>query len=127
MGAAMQDSDIGQGQAVKDAITIGWEKAFAEVDVVVTPSTPAPPPLVSEQTYQLRGGVTNADIPNIALNGPMNLGGVPSLSLPCGKVDGLSVNASLTAAKGRDATLLSLGKALEAAFDGEFAHRIAGV
>jgi Asp-tRNA(Asn)/Glu-tRNA(Gln) amidotransferase A subunit family amidase len=58
---------------------------------------------------------------------PMNLGGVPSLSLPCGKVDGLGVNVSLTAAKGRDATVLSLGEALEAAFDGEFAHRIAGV
>ena len=126
MGAAMQESDIEQGRAVKEEITSGWEKAFAEVDVVVTPSTPAPPPLVSEQTYRLRGGVTNADIPNIALNGPMNLGGVPSLSLPCGKVDGFSVNVSLTAAKWRDATVLSLGEALEAAFDGEYAHRIAG-
>ena len=40
---------------------------------------------------------------------------------------GLSVNVSLTAARGRDATVLSLGEALEAAFDGEFANRIAGV
>jgi aspartyl-tRNA(Asn)/glutamyl-tRNA(Gln) amidotransferase subunit A len=127
LGAAMQDTDIEQGRAVRDAITTGWEKAFAEVDVVVTPATPAPPPLISEQSYRLRGGVTTADIPNIALNGPMNLGGVPSLSLPCGRVDGLSVNVSLTAAKGRDATVLSLGEALEVAFDGVFAHRIAGV
>ena len=127
LGAAMQDSDIEQGWAIKDAITIGWEKAFAEVDVVVTPTTPAPPPLISEQTYRLGGAVTNADLPNIALNGPMNLGGVPSLSLPCGRVDDLSVNVSLTAAKGRDATVLSLGEALEAALDGEFANRIAAV
>jgi aspartyl-tRNA(Asn)/glutamyl-tRNA(Gln) amidotransferase subunit A len=125
LGAAMQESDIEQGRAVRDAISIGWEKVFTEVDVVITPTTPAPPPLISEQTYQLRGGVTNADLPNIALNGPMNLGGVPSLSLPCGKADGFSVNVTLTAARGRDAIVLSLGEALEVAFDGEFANRIA--
>jgi aspartyl-tRNA(Asn)/glutamyl-tRNA(Gln) amidotransferase subunit A len=125
LGAAMQDGDIEQGRDIRDAISTGWEKVFAEVDVVVTPSTPAPPPLVSEPTYRLGSGVTNVDLPNIALNGPMNLGGVPSLSVPCGKVDGFSVNVSLTAAKGRDATVLSLGEALEAAFDGEYAHRIA--
>jgi hypothetical protein len=31
---------------------------------------------------------------------------------------------TLTAARGRDAIVLSLGEALEAAFDGEFANRI---
>jgi aspartyl-tRNA(Asn)/glutamyl-tRNA(Gln) amidotransferase subunit A len=125
LGASMQESDIEQGRAVREAISIGWEKVFAEVDVVITPTTPAPPPLISEQTYQLRGGVTNADLPNIALNGPMNLGGVPSLSLPCGEADGLSVNVTLTAARGRDAVVLSLGEALETAFGGEYANRVA--
>jgi aspartyl-tRNA(Asn)/glutamyl-tRNA(Gln) amidotransferase subunit A len=126
LGAAMQETDIEQGRAVREAISVGWEKAFAEVDVAITPTTPAPPPLISEQTYRLRGGVTNADVPNIALNGPMNLAGVPSLSLPCGKTpDGVTVNVTLTAAKGRDAVVLSLGEALEAALGGEFANRIA--
>jgi aspartyl-tRNA(Asn)/glutamyl-tRNA(Gln) amidotransferase subunit A len=126
LGAAMQEADIEQGRAVMEAVTVGWEKAFTEVDIVITPTTPAPPPLIAEQTYQLRGGATNAELPNIALNGPMNLGGVPSLSLPCGKApDGLTVNMTLTAARGGDAVLLSLGEALEAAFNGEFANRIA--
>jgi aspartyl-tRNA(Asn)/glutamyl-tRNA(Gln) amidotransferase subunit A len=126
LGAAMQKSDIEQGWAVREAVNTGWEKAFTEVDLVVTPTTPAPPPLISEQTYRLRGGVTNADLPNIALNGPMNLGGVPALSLPCGKMpNGLTANMTLTAAKGRDALVLSLGEALEAALGGEFANRIA--
>jgi hypothetical protein len=39
--------------------------------------------------------------------------------------DGLTLNMTLTAAKGRDAVVLSLGEALETAFDGEFANRIA--
>jgi aspartyl-tRNA(Asn)/glutamyl-tRNA(Gln) amidotransferase subunit A len=123
----MKERDIEQGLAVKEAISTGWEKAFAEVDVVVTPTTPAPPPLVSEQTYRLPRGEANADIPNIALNGPMNLGGVPAVSLPCGRAGSLSVSVTLTAARGRDGVVLSLGEALEAALDGRLANRVADI
>lgn len=128
LGAEMSEEDRAHGAALRDSVRAGWDDVFRDVDVVLTPTLPAPPALVSEKIVELPSGVASADLSYIALNGPMNLGGVPSLSLPCGSTnEGWSVGLSLTAARGRDATVLGIGAALEAALDGAFANRVAPI
>ena len=128
LGAQMSDEDRARGETIKDAITAGWADAFSEADVVVTPTLPGPPALISEKTVALPSGIASADLAYIALNAPMNLGGVPCLSLPCGETaEGWTVNASLTAARGGDALVLAVGAALEAALDGAYSNRVASL
>jgi aspartyl-tRNA(Asn)/glutamyl-tRNA(Gln) amidotransferase subunit A len=125
LGAQMSDEDRAQGESTRQAIVAGWADAFSEVDVVITPTLPGPPALVSEKTVELPSGIASADLSYIGLNAPMNLGGVPCLSLPCGETsEGWTVSASLSAARGGDGLVLALGDAIEAALDGAYANRV---
>ena len=126
LGAQMSDDDRAGAVETHAAVATAWAEAFTEVDVVVTPTLPAPPALVTEKIVELPSGVGSADLAYIALNAPMNLGGVPCITLPCGETaEGWAVGASLTAARGNDAVALAAAEALEAALDGAFANRIA--
>lgn len=126
LGAQMDDAERARGAEARVAVRAGWDEAFEQVDVVVTPTLPAPPALISEKTVALPSGVASADLSYIALNAPMNLGGVPCLTMPCGETtDGWSVGVSLTAARGGDATILALAAELERVLDGAYANRIA--
>jgi aspartyl-tRNA(Asn)/glutamyl-tRNA(Gln) amidotransferase subunit A len=128
LGAEMSDEDRAQGESIREAIVAGWAEAFTQVDVVVTPTLPGPPALISEKTVELPSGIASADLAYIGLNSPMNLGGVPCLSLPCGETsEGWTVSLSLTAARDRDGVALAVGAALEAALDGAYANRIASL
>jgi aspartyl-tRNA(Asn)/glutamyl-tRNA(Gln) amidotransferase subunit A len=121
----MSDEDRAEAAAASAAIRRGWDDVFADVDVVLTPTLPAPPALVSEKTVELPSGTASADISYIALNAPMNHGGVPSLSMPCGVTsEGWSVGLSITAARGRDALVLAVAAMLENLLDGAYANRI---
>jgi aspartyl-tRNA(Asn)/glutamyl-tRNA(Gln) amidotransferase subunit A len=128
LGAEMSDEDRARGAAQRAAIIAGWDAAFSQVDVVLTPTLPGPPALIAEPTVELPSGPASADLAYIALNAPMNLGGVPSLALPCGETgEGWAVSSSLTAARGGDDVVLALGAALETALDGAYANRIAPI
>jgi aspartyl-tRNA(Asn)/glutamyl-tRNA(Gln) amidotransferase subunit A len=122
----MPEDERARADAARAEVSAGWAEAFAGVDVVATPTLPAPPALISEKTVALPSGIASADLSYIALNAPMNLGGVPCLTLPCGETgEGWAVGLSLTAARGADATVLALGAELETILDGAYANRIA--
>jgi aspartyl-tRNA(Asn)/glutamyl-tRNA(Gln) amidotransferase subunit A len=126
LGAEMSDADRARAAEARVTVRAGWDQAFDEVDVVVTPTLPAPPALIAEKTVSLPSGIASADLSYIALNAPMNLGGVPCLTLPCGETnEGWTVGLSLSAARGADATVLTLGAELERLLDGAYANRVA--
>lgn len=126
LGATMGTEELQQGEAARRASVAAWDEAFAEVDVIVTPTASAPPPTIAEQTVTLPSGSHHADTANIAMNGPMNLGGVPALSLPCCELSsGMTASVTLSAARGNDEAVLAVGRALEQALDGAYANRIA--
>ena len=126
MGAALTREDLGRAEQVRTVLRRSWGEVFADVDVLLTPTLPAPPPRIANLTIELPSGATGAELPYLTWNAPMNLGGVPSLSLPCGDTrDRMPLSVSLTAARGRDAVVISLGEAFEAATEGAFAHRVA--
>ena len=83
------------------------------VDVLLTPTTPTP---------AFRAGDKLDDPVAMYLADifvcPANLAGVPAVSLPAGRSDGLPVGAQLIAPYGADAELLGLALALDGAVDG---------
>ena len=105
-----------QAEMARSAIITGFDKVFDEVDVVVTPTLPG----VARKQGEAK------DLPNVALNGPMNLTGLPALSIPVGKTpSGMTVSLTLTSKKDADDVVLSLGEALESALGGAYANRTA--
>ncbi|MEZ5100122.1 MAG: amidase family protein [Thermoleophilia bacterium] len=101
--AAARDA-LGRARAAaRDAVTA------ARVELVAGPTTPIPPPPLGEpDPTRVAGRNTRV------FNGL----GWPSLSLPCGRADGLPVGLMLSAPAGRDRELLAATLAVEAAVAG---------
>ena len=126
LGRNTTAEDRRRAEEVQAAVVTDWQRAFGEVDVVVTPTLPGPPAPADTLLVELPSGHTAAELAYLRTNAPMNLGGVPSLSLPCGKLPGgLTTNMSLTAGRGRDEAALAAGLAFERATSGVYANRIA--
>jgi AtzE family amidohydrolase len=97
---------------------------FADVDVVVTPTTPFPAPLIGQQTIEIGG----AQVPMRPLIGlytqPISFIGLPALSVPVSGIGALPLGVQLIAAPWRESALLRVAAALEA--DGVVRAAIAG-
>lgn len=104
-----------------------WASVFEDIDVLVTPTIPSLPPPIEELEIRLPRDISHADVAFGRLCGPMNLVGVPCLSLPCGQAGDLTVNLSLTAAPGRDDIVLALGAAFENETDRTWVDRVAAL
>jgi aspartyl-tRNA(Asn)/glutamyl-tRNA(Gln) amidotransferase subunit A len=116
---------LAEARALGEGAKARWEALFDQVDVILTPTLPALPPAVGADTISLPSGPTETDSVLGRFNGAMNLAGLPCLSLPCGEVGVLTVNMSLTASAGNDASVLALGRAFELATDERWVGRVA--
>ncbi|HEX5580396.1 MAG TPA: Asp-tRNA(Asn)/Glu-tRNA(Gln) amidotransferase subunit GatA [Gemmatimonadaceae bacterium] len=117
LSAGYYDAYYRKAQSVRALIAEDFRRVFSQgVDVLFTPTTPTP-------AFTL--GAT-ADPYEMYLNdiftATANLAGVPALSLPIGRVDGLPVGGQLIAAHFDEARMLGAAFALESAL-GEEAHR----
>jgi aspartyl-tRNA(Asn)/glutamyl-tRNA(Gln) amidotransferase subunit A len=89
---------------VRTIITRGFENAFENCDAILSPVTPGPAFKIGEKCDDpLQMYLT--DIYTVSAN----LAGIPGLSVPCGKAQGLPVGAQFMAPKWREDILLKLG------------------
>ena len=90
-------------------------KTFSRVDVLVTPTTPIPPPKASELPAKFEDVMANDGL--MFRNArPFNLSGLPTISIPCGFTKaGLPIGLQLSAAPWREATVIRLAHAYEQA------------
>ena len=87
------------------------EKMFAEVDVIVTPTSPIAPFKLGEKTNDPLQ-MYLADIYTVT----GSLAGVPGISVPCGKISGkLPVGLQIFGPAFGEATVLQLAHAFEQA------------
>ncbi len=111
LSAGYYDAYYGSAQKVRTLIQQDFAGAFAEVDVIATPSAP---------TTAFRLGEKVDDPLQMYLNDvttiPANLAGVPGISIPAGLAaeDGLPVGVQFLAPAREDARLYRVGAALEA-------------
>ncbi|MEV7630936.1 Asp-tRNA(Asn)/Glu-tRNA(Gln) amidotransferase subunit GatA [Microbacterium sp. NPDC089318] len=112
LSAGYYDAYYGSAQKVRTLIQRDFDTAFAQVDVIATPSAP---------TTAFRIGEKIDDPLQMYLNDlttiPANLAGVPGISIPSGLApeDGLPVGIQFLAPAHEDARLYRVGAALEAA------------
>ena len=110
LSAGYYDAYYGSAQKVRTLIQRDFDAAFAQVDVLATPSAPTTAfPLGSKVDDPLAMYLN--DLTTI----PANLAGVPGISLPSGLApeDGLPVGIQFMAPAREDARLYTVGAALE--------------
>ena len=100
-----------KAQNQRRALQAAYDTVLEQVDVLVMPTTP----LVA-QRYEANQSVKdnlNFGWTMLGNTAPFNMTGHPSLSVPCGKSDGLPVGLMLTGRHFEDGTLLRVGHAFE--------------
>jgi aspartyl-tRNA(Asn)/glutamyl-tRNA(Gln) amidotransferase subunit A len=114
LSAGYYDAYYGSAQKVRTLIQQDFAQAFEKVDVLISPSTPTTAfPLGAKMEDPL--AMWAGDVTTI----PVNLAGIPGMSLPMGlsAEDGLPVGLQVMAPAYQDARLYEVGATIERLFE----------
>lgn len=109
LSAGYYDAYYRQGQKVRSLIQQDFNKVFADVDVILTPTSPTPAFKIGEK-LQDPLAMYLSDILTI----PANLAGIPAISIPCGfSKAGLPIGLQLMAKPFAEGMLFRVADAFE--------------
>jgi aspartyl-tRNA(Asn)/glutamyl-tRNA(Gln) amidotransferase subunit A len=119
LSAGYYDAYYGSAQKVRTLISRDFDRAFEQVDVLVSPTTPTTAFPIGERVDDPMA-MYLADLCTI----PSPLAGNAAMSLPCGLApeDGLPVGLQIIAPAQADDRLYRVGAAAEAAFQARWGH-----
>jgi aspartyl-tRNA(Asn)/glutamyl-tRNA(Gln) amidotransferase subunit A len=115
LSAGYYEAYYGQAQKVRTVIKEEFAAAFADYDVLVSPTSPTVAFKLGEKTENPLA-MYLADVLTI----PPNMAGLPGLSIPCGLSEGLPVGLQLIGPQFSENLLFRVGHALERAIEFDF-------
>lgn len=111
LSAGYYEAYYGQAQKVRTLIVEDFQRAFSEFDVLASPTSP---------TVAFKLGERVADPLQMYLSDictiPVNLAGLPGISVPCGLAGGLPVGLQIIGPAFEEETILRAAYAFEQAF-----------
>jgi aspartyl-tRNA(Asn)/glutamyl-tRNA(Gln) amidotransferase subunit A len=110
LSAGYYDAYYGTAQRVRTLIRREFDQAFADVDLIATPASPTVAFPIGERIDD-PWAMYACDL----LTVPVNLAGLPGISLPCGLSEGLPVGMQLIGSAFSENRILAAGHALEGA------------
>jgi aspartyl-tRNA(Asn)/glutamyl-tRNA(Gln) amidotransferase subunit A len=121
LSAGYYDAYYGSAQKVRTLIQRDFASAFAQADVLVSPSAPTTAFKLGEKIDDPLAMYLN-DVTTI----PANLAGIPGMGLPAGLApeDGLPVGIQIMAPAREDARLYKLGATLERLLEEKWGHTL---
>ncbi|MEO8276765.1 MAG: Asp-tRNA(Asn)/Glu-tRNA(Gln) amidotransferase subunit GatA [Thermoanaerobaculia bacterium] len=123
LSAGYYDAYYGRAQGSRRALRAQFSRAFADVDLIATPTTPGGAFALGERTSDPLA-MYLSDI----FTTPANLAGLPAIAIPCGLDDtGMPLSLQLMAAPFAEAGLLRAARAFERDFPWSFAPVLPGV
>ncbi len=122
LSSGYYDAYYKKAQKVRTLIKQDFENVFEKYDVVVGPTTPTPAFKVGENISDPLTMYAN-DILTI----PMNLAGVPAISVPCGLVDGLPAGLQIIGKAFDESTIYRVAHAYEQAAGWKMVPELEGV
>ncbi len=109
LSSGYYDAYYKKAEAVRAVVAAEFAEIFTKVDVLAAPVSPHPAFPIGKQVNDPLA-MYKEDV----LAAPLNIGGVPGLSVPCGFVDGLPVGLQLITARFEEARLLQVAAAYQA-------------
>ncbi|MBX3113108.1 MAG: Asp-tRNA(Asn)/Glu-tRNA(Gln) amidotransferase subunit GatA [Fimbriimonadaceae bacterium] len=114
LSAGYYDAYYHRAQQVRGMMTEEFENAYKDLDFIISPTSPIVAPPLGGITDQM--ALKALDLCTI----PANMGGFPSISIPCGLAYDLPVGFQLTGPIMSDERLLQASYAIEQAFGREY-------
>jgi aspartyl-tRNA(Asn)/glutamyl-tRNA(Gln) amidotransferase subunit A len=108
LSAGYYDAYYLKAQKVRTIIKQDYQKAFAKYDAVISPTSPTPPFKFGDKVNDPLS-MYLSDIATI----PVNLAGVPGISIPCGLANGLPVGLQIVTDAFQEEKLLQIANAFE--------------
>ncbi len=108
LSSGYYDSYYLRAQKVRTLIRKDFEKAFQEVDVILTPTSPFTAFKIGERAKSALS-MYLADIFTVSVN----LAGLPALSMPCGEIQGLPVGLQIIGKSFREDEIFKIGSFFE--------------
>jgi len=108
LSAGYYDAYYLRAQKVRTLVKQDFEKAFEKFDVLITPTSPTPAFKIGEKIDDPLK-MYLSDIYTV----PVNLAGLPAISIPCGSVDGLPVGLQIIGKHFDEETILRVAKVYE--------------
>lgn len=112
LSSGYYDAYYKKAQKVRTLIKKDFEDVFANYDVIIGPTTPTPAFKIGEKTSDPLTMYAN-DILTI----PVNLAGVPGISVPCGFANGLPLGLQIIGKHFDESTVYRVAHAFEQATD----------
>ncbi len=117
-GLFLSAADYLAAQRARAFLTREVISAFASVDVLLVPSTPAPAAPIAEGSMEAARASLAMSAQYTRCTNPFNLTGLPALSVPCGVTrDGLPVGLQIVGRPFEDTTVLWVGHAYQCLTD----------
>ncbi len=108
LSAGYKDAYYEKALKVRSLIKNDFTEAFNDVDLIITPTCPTLPFKIGEKTDDPLS-MYLSDVFTVTAN----LAGIPALSMPCGKIDGLPVGIQVMGRHFEENTILEAGKTFE--------------
>ncbi|MBI2552543.1 Asp-tRNA(Asn)/Glu-tRNA(Gln) amidotransferase subunit GatA [Candidatus Uhrbacteria bacterium] len=108
LSAGYADAYYKKAQAVRTLVKRDFDEAFLKVDCIATPTTPTPAWLIGEKMDDPLS-MYLADIYTVSAN----IAGIPGISVPCGKAQGLPVGLQILAPQLREDVVFRVAGAYE--------------
>jgi aspartyl-tRNA(Asn)/glutamyl-tRNA(Gln) amidotransferase subunit A len=99
----------------RDRLRTELESLLRDYDALVTPTTAVPAPLRGTAEVRVASGMVPTREAALGLTSPFSFVGLPAISLPAGRVEGLPGSLQVVGARDGDAALLALSRWLESA------------
>jgi aspartyl-tRNA(Asn)/glutamyl-tRNA(Gln) amidotransferase subunit A len=113
-GRALPATDYIQAQRLRRKLRAEFAALWADVDCLLTPTTPNLPPRTGEQVVQLEKDEEDVRLATTRFVRSVNLLGLPALSMPCGlSSSGLPIGLQIIAPEFQEQRVFRVAAALE--------------
>jgi aspartyl-tRNA(Asn)/glutamyl-tRNA(Gln) amidotransferase subunit A len=114
-GAKIAATEYIRAMASATRLRAAWGALFTSIDVLFTPSTPTPAPLIGQNAIRVGGREEDTRLLTTRCCRGINLLGYPAISIPSGRSpEGLPLGLQIVGPLGADMRVLNLAAALEA-------------
>lgn len=113
LGEIPSGVDYIQAQQIRAQINKEFKALFNDVDVLISPTLPFLPPTIGSHTGQINGTDVGVLDHIIRFTGPLNLTGLPAVSVPCGFVNNLPVGLQIIGPAFSEGRILNVAHTLE--------------